>query len=344
MVNWRYVGGATGLQLLRPEVMAPFGSYTRMLFVVMALLAVIAVSVARYIQVSLDRARAARDPRLGGGGRVLRRADAQAEALRLHGVGRADGRGRRADADVPLVHRAGVELQPQLGRVGALAMPMIGGTGALDRPGDRRAAARLDPADRHRDHLQRDQRAGGRRAAGALRRAGAGRNRRACSRQMDAPLLQVKQRVEALRRLHRAVRGEPRHRAGRALRPDRAERLGQDHAHQLHLGLAAQRRRLDPFQRCRNLEAAGLSSHAPGHRAQLPDPAAVPQHDGAGKPAGAARPTSRTCARPRPRRRRWRSSRASASPTRPACWRASCRRSSCASSSWRAPWRRSRAC
>jgi ABC-type uncharacterized transport system permease subunit len=32
--------------------MAPFGSYTRMLFVVMALLAVIAVSVARYIQTS----------------------------------------------------------------------------------------------------------------------------------------------------------------------------------------------------------------------------------------------------------------------------------------------------
>ena len=50
MINWRYVGGATGLQLLRPEVIAPFGSYTRMLFVVMALLAVVAVAIARYIQ------------------------------------------------------------------------------------------------------------------------------------------------------------------------------------------------------------------------------------------------------------------------------------------------------
>ena len=116
MVNWRYVGGATGLQLLRPEVMAPFGSYTRMLFVVMALLAVVAVSHRALHPGVLDRARPARHPRLGGGGRVLRRADAQAEALRLRGVGRADGRGRRADADVPLVHRAGVELQPQLGR------------------------------------------------------------------------------------------------------------------------------------------------------------------------------------------------------------------------------------
>lgn len=52
MVNWRFVGGATGLQLLRPPVMEPFETYTRMLFVVMALLSVAAVSVARYIQVS----------------------------------------------------------------------------------------------------------------------------------------------------------------------------------------------------------------------------------------------------------------------------------------------------
>ena len=52
MVNWRYVGGATGLQLLRPPVPAPFDTYTRMLFVVMALMAVVAVSVARYVQVS----------------------------------------------------------------------------------------------------------------------------------------------------------------------------------------------------------------------------------------------------------------------------------------------------
>ena len=36
MINWRYVGGATGLQLLRPEVIAPFENYIRMLFVVMA--------------------------------------------------------------------------------------------------------------------------------------------------------------------------------------------------------------------------------------------------------------------------------------------------------------------
>jgi len=52
MVNWRYVGGATGLQLLRPPVPEVFGTYTRMLFVVMAVMAVAAVSIARYVQTS----------------------------------------------------------------------------------------------------------------------------------------------------------------------------------------------------------------------------------------------------------------------------------------------------
>jgi len=52
MMNWRYVGGATGLQLLRPSPMVPFETYTRMLFFVMAVLAVIAVSIARYIEIS----------------------------------------------------------------------------------------------------------------------------------------------------------------------------------------------------------------------------------------------------------------------------------------------------
>ncbi len=52
MTNWRYVGGATGLQLLQPAPIFPFGTYTRMLFFVMAVLAVIAVSIARYIEIS----------------------------------------------------------------------------------------------------------------------------------------------------------------------------------------------------------------------------------------------------------------------------------------------------
>ncbi len=50
MMNWRYVGGAAGLQLVRPLPMVPFETYTRMLFFIMAVLAVIAVSIARYIE------------------------------------------------------------------------------------------------------------------------------------------------------------------------------------------------------------------------------------------------------------------------------------------------------
>jgi branched-chain amino acid transport system permease protein len=70
MINWRYVGGATGLQLQRPEVMAPFASYTRMLFVVIAILSVIAVAVARYV----------RDSWIGRGLRALRDSEEAAEA------------------------------------------------------------------------------------------------------------------------------------------------------------------------------------------------------------------------------------------------------------------------
>jgi branched-chain amino acid transport system permease protein len=50
IINWRFVGGASGMQLLRPEVMWPFTSYLRMLFVVAAIMVVIAVATARYVQ------------------------------------------------------------------------------------------------------------------------------------------------------------------------------------------------------------------------------------------------------------------------------------------------------
>ncbi len=52
ITNWKFVGGATGVQLLRPPVTAPFESYIKMLFVVTAVLVVISVALARYIQVS----------------------------------------------------------------------------------------------------------------------------------------------------------------------------------------------------------------------------------------------------------------------------------------------------
>jgi branched-chain amino acid transport system permease protein len=50
VTNWRFVGGAAGIQLQRPPVMAPFDSYVKMLFVVQALLVVISVAITRGIQ------------------------------------------------------------------------------------------------------------------------------------------------------------------------------------------------------------------------------------------------------------------------------------------------------
>jgi branched-chain amino acid transport system permease protein len=50
VTNWRYVGGAAGIQLQRPPVMAPFHSYVQMLFFIQALMVVLAIAIARYIQ------------------------------------------------------------------------------------------------------------------------------------------------------------------------------------------------------------------------------------------------------------------------------------------------------
>jgi branched-chain amino acid transport system permease protein len=50
VTNWRYLGGAAGIQLQRPQVLPPFHSYVQMLVFVQALLVVLAVAIARYIQ------------------------------------------------------------------------------------------------------------------------------------------------------------------------------------------------------------------------------------------------------------------------------------------------------
>jgi branched-chain amino acid transport system permease protein len=50
VTNWRFVGGAAGIQLQRPPVTAPFDTYVKMLFFVQAVLVVVAVATARFIQ------------------------------------------------------------------------------------------------------------------------------------------------------------------------------------------------------------------------------------------------------------------------------------------------------
>ena len=127
MVNWRYVGGATGLQLLRPEVLAPFDTYIRMLFVVMALLAVAAVSIARYIQTSW----------IGRGLRAIRDSE---EAAESSGVPTLKLKLFACTVSGALMGAAGAPMAMYLSfiepassfnltySVSALAMAMIGGT------------------------------------------------------------------------------------------------------------------------------------------------------------------------------------------------------------------------
>jgi branched-chain amino acid transport system permease protein len=52
VTNWRYVGGAAGIQLQRPPALGMFHGYLQMLFFVQAMLVVLAITVSRYIQKS----------------------------------------------------------------------------------------------------------------------------------------------------------------------------------------------------------------------------------------------------------------------------------------------------
>jgi branched-chain amino acid transport system permease protein len=108
--------------------MAPFGSYTRMLFVVMALLAVIAVSVARYVQTSW----------IGRGLRAIRDSEEAAECsgvptLRLKLIACVLSGALMGAAGAPMpMYLSFVEPASSFSLnwgVSALAMPMIGGTG-----------------------------------------------------------------------------------------------------------------------------------------------------------------------------------------------------------------------
>jgi branched-chain amino acid transport system permease protein len=127
MINWRYVGGATGLQLQRPEVMAPFATYARMLFVAMTLMAIAAVAIARYIQTSW----------IGRGLRAVRDSEEAAEAngvptLRLKLIACVVSGGLMGAAGAPMpMYLSFIEPASTFSlnwAIGALAAPMIGGT------------------------------------------------------------------------------------------------------------------------------------------------------------------------------------------------------------------------
>ena len=125
MVNWRFVGGATGLQILRPPVEL-FDTYTRMLFAVMAVLAVGSVAVARTIQ----------EGRIGRGLRALRDSEEAAECsgvptlkLKLFACTVSGALMGAAGAPMPM-YLSFIEPASTFNlnyAIGALASPMIGG-------------------------------------------------------------------------------------------------------------------------------------------------------------------------------------------------------------------------
>ena len=126
-INWRYAGGATGLQLLRPAPIAPFESYIKMLFVVMGLTAIVSVAIARYIERSW----------LGRGLRAIRDSEEAAEAsgvptLRLKLVACTISGALMGAAGAPMPrYLSFIEPASTFNlnyAIGALASPMIGGT------------------------------------------------------------------------------------------------------------------------------------------------------------------------------------------------------------------------
>jgi len=127
VINWRYVGGATGIQILKPPVMEPFDSYAKMIFVVIVLLAIVAVAIARYIETSW----------LGRGLRAIRDSEEAAECagvptLKLKLAACAISGALMSAAGAPLaMYQSFVEPASAFNltySVAALAMPIIGGT------------------------------------------------------------------------------------------------------------------------------------------------------------------------------------------------------------------------
>ena len=126
VVNWDYVGGATGAYILRAREIAPFGDYAEFLFFVMLLLAIFAVTVARWIERS----------KIGRGFAAIRDDEVAAECagvptLRLKLIATSVSGFLMGVAGAPFVLYVGF-VEPSSAfnlvyAVNSIAMPMIGG-------------------------------------------------------------------------------------------------------------------------------------------------------------------------------------------------------------------------
>jgi branched-chain amino acid transport system permease protein len=125
--NWEYVGGATGAYILTPETTFFFENYIEFLFALMLLLALMAIGVARQMQVS----------RIGKGLSAIRDDEIAAECagvptLRLKLVSTTTMGALMAIAGVPypffVTYVDPLSAFNLVIAVNAIAMPMIGGT------------------------------------------------------------------------------------------------------------------------------------------------------------------------------------------------------------------------
>jgi branched-chain amino acid transport system permease protein len=133
VVNWDYVGGSRGAYIVRPRDVPPFVSYGEYMFVVMLLLAIIAVGAARAVEHS----------RIGRGLQAIRDNERAAEAvgvptLRLKLVAATLCGALMGVAGAPLPYYSGY-LNPEAAfslayAVNAIAMPLIGGAGTWAGP------------------------------------------------------------------------------------------------------------------------------------------------------------------------------------------------------------------
>ena len=133
ILNFDYLGGAKGLQLLRPEPMAPFTSYTKMLFFVMVVITLTALAIARYIENSW----------IGRGLQAIRDNEEAAECmgvptLKLKLIATVISGALMGAAGAPFpMYMSFIEPVSAFSlnySVSALAMPIIGGTSSWIGP------------------------------------------------------------------------------------------------------------------------------------------------------------------------------------------------------------------
>ncbi len=133
ILNFDYLGGAKGVQMMRPEPMAPFASYDKMLFFVMVLMSIAAVSIGRYIENSW----------IGRGLRAIKDNEEAAECagvptLKLKLIATVVSGALMGAAGAPLVmYMRFIEPVSAFSlnySVSALAMPIIGGTSSWIGP------------------------------------------------------------------------------------------------------------------------------------------------------------------------------------------------------------------